>query len=119
LDGVQRVISDSQRGLTNAVATVLQSATWQRCRVHCMRNALAKVSKGHAEMVAATIRTIFAQPTGGQVWAQVDVVADMLAGRHVADWFSTNAAAAATAALRRSPRMAVRAVSSSSSGLPR
>jgi putative transposase len=64
LSGVQLVISDSHRGLTNAIATELQGAAWQRCRVHFMRNALAKVSKGHAEMVAATIRTIFAQPTG-------------------------------------------------------
>jgi len=79
LGGVQLVISDSHRGLTNAVAAVLQGAAWQRCRVHFMRNALAKVTKGHAEMVAATIRTIFAQPTGDAVRAHVDVVADMLA----------------------------------------
>ncbi len=59
---MQLVISDSHRGLTNAIGTVLQGASWQRCRVHFMRNALAKVSKRHAEMVAATIRTIFAQP---------------------------------------------------------
>jgi putative transposase len=79
LEGVQLVISDSHRGLTNAISTVLQGAAWQRCRVHFMRNALAKVSKGHAEMVAATIRTIFAQPTGAEARAHVDVVADMLA----------------------------------------
>jgi putative transposase len=79
LSGVQLVISDSHRGLTNAIATTLQGAAWQRCRVHFMRNALAKVSKGHAEMVAATIRTIFAQPTGVEVRKHVDVVADMLA----------------------------------------
>jgi putative transposase len=79
LGGVQLVISDSHRGLTNAVTTVLQGASWQRCRVHFMRNALAKVSKGHAEMVAATIRTIFAQPGPKEVRAQVDLVADMLA----------------------------------------
>jgi putative transposase len=78
LGGVQLVISDSHRGLTNAIATVLQGAGWQRCRVHFMRNALAKVPKGHAEMVAATIRTIFAQPTGTEVRRHVDVVADML-----------------------------------------
>ena len=59
---MQLVISDSHRGLTNAVTTVLQGAAWQRCRAHFMRNALAKVNEGHAEMVAATIRTIFAQP---------------------------------------------------------
>jgi putative transposase len=79
LSGVQLVISDAHRGLVNAIGAVLQGAAWQRCRVHFMRNALAKVSKGHAEMVAATIRTIFAQPGPTQVRAQVDLVADMLA----------------------------------------
>jgi putative transposase len=80
-DGVQLVISDSHRGLTNAINTVLQGAAWQRCRVHFLRNALAKVNKGHAEMVAATIRTIFAQPTPDSVRDHVDDVADTLAGR--------------------------------------
>jgi len=46
-----------------------------------MRNVLAKVPKGHDEMVAATIRTIFAQPGPAEVRAQVDLVADMLAGQ--------------------------------------
>ncbi len=81
LDGVQLVISDSHRGLTNAIATVLQGAAWQRCRVHFMRNALAKVNKSHGEMVAATIRTVFAQPTPDTVREQVDDVAATLAGR--------------------------------------
>jgi hypothetical protein len=78
---VQLVISDSHRGLTNAIATVLQGAAWQRCRVHFMRNALAKVNKSHGEMVAATIRTVFAQPTPDTVRDQVEDVADTLAGR--------------------------------------
>jgi len=81
LGGVQLVISDSHRGLTNAVAVVLQGSSWQRCRVHFMRNALAKVSAGHGEMVAATIRTIFAQPIPDQVRAHVDLVAGMLQGQ--------------------------------------
>jgi len=80
LAGVQLVISDAHRGLTNAVRTVLQGAGWQRCRVHFMRNALAKVNKGHAEMVAATIRTVFAQPTGSKVREQLDTVAGLLRG---------------------------------------
>ena len=46
-----------------------------------MRNALAKVSKGQAEMVAATIRTIFAQPTAAAVRDQVDTVAVTLRPR--------------------------------------
>jgi putative transposase len=81
LTGVQLVISDAHRGLVNAIGTVLQGVGWQRCRVHFMRNVLAKVSKGHDEMVAATIRTIFAQPGQAEVRAQVDLVADMLAGQ--------------------------------------
>ena len=43
-----------------------------------MRNVLAKVPKGHTDMVAAAIRTIFAQPTGPMVRAQVETVARML-----------------------------------------
>ena len=53
-------------------------ASWQRCRVHFMRNVLAKVPKGNTEMVAAAIRTVFAQPTGPLVRAQVEIVAAML-----------------------------------------
>lgn len=79
--GVQLVISDAHRGLRAAVAAVLPGAAWQRCRVHFMRNVLAKVSKANGEMVAATVRTIFAQPDSAGVRAQVDVVADMLIDR--------------------------------------
>jgi putative transposase len=79
LHGVQLVISDAHSGLVNAVGAVLQGSAWQRCRVHFMRNALAKVNKANAEMVAATIRTIFAQPGPTEVRAHVDLVADMLA----------------------------------------
>ncbi len=75
LGGVPLVISDSHRGLTNAIDTVLAGAAWQRCRVHVMRNVLARVSKGQAEMVAAAIRTIFAQPTAGTVREAVENVA--------------------------------------------
>jgi putative transposase len=78
LSGVQLVISDAHSGLIKAIGTTMQGASWQRCRVHFMRNALARVPKGHAEMVAATIRTIFAQPGQKEVRAHVDKVADML-----------------------------------------
>ena len=80
-DGVQLVISDAHRGLVNAIGTAFQGSSWQRCRVHFMRNVLAKVSKGHDEMVAATIRTIFAQPGQKEVRAQVDLVAAMLTSK--------------------------------------
>ena len=78
LSGTQLVISDHHRGLMNAIDAVMVGAAWQRCRVHFMRNVLAKVPKGHAEMVAAAIRTIFAQPTGPMVREQVETVAGML-----------------------------------------
>jgi len=61
LSGVQLVISDAHQGLKGAIAAVLQGAGWQRCRVHFVRNALALVPKTAAQMVAATIRTVFVQ----------------------------------------------------------
>ena len=78
LGGVQLVISDSHAGLKAAIASVLLGAAWQRCRVHFLRNVLAQVPKGSAEMVAATIRTIFAQPGPVQVREQLEVIAGML-----------------------------------------
>jgi len=62
LKGVQLAISDAHEGLKAAIGQVLAGATWQRCRVHLMRNVLAHISQGDKAMVAAAIRTIFAQP---------------------------------------------------------
>ena len=62
LRGVKLVISDSHEGLKKAAAKVLGS-TWQRCRVHFMRNALAHVGTKQRQMVAAAIRTAFTQET--------------------------------------------------------
>jgi putative transposase len=81
LAGVQLVVSDAHTGLKQAVAAVIAGAAWQRCRVHFLRNVLARVPKGSAEMVAAAIRTIFAQPTGAEVIEQLDKVAAMLAAK--------------------------------------
>ena len=78
LHGVQLVISDSHAGLKTAISSVLLGAAWQRCRVHFLRNVLAQVPKGSAEMVAATIRTIFAQPSPAAVREQLNVIAGML-----------------------------------------
>jgi putative transposase len=79
LQGVQLVISDAHTGLKQAISAVMAGAAWQRCRVHFLRNVLARVPRGSAEMVAAAIRTIFAQPTAAEVIEQVDKVAAMLA----------------------------------------
>jgi putative transposase len=78
LTGVQLVISDAHAGLKAAIAAVLLGAAWQRCRVHFLRNVLAQVPKGSAEMVAAAIRTIFAQPGPVHVAEQLDTIATML-----------------------------------------
>jgi putative transposase len=81
LAGVRLVVSDAHTGLKQAVAAVMAGASWQRCRVHFLSNVLARVPKGSAEMVAAAIRTIFAQPTGAEVIEQLDKVAAMLAAK--------------------------------------
>jgi putative transposase len=78
LGGTQLVISDAHTGLKAAIEAVLIGSAWQRCRVHFMRNVLARVPKGNAEMVAAAIRTVFAQPDAEHVHTQLDVIAGML-----------------------------------------
>lgn len=73
------MISDAHQGLVSAVGAVLLGAAWQRCRVHFMRNVLAKIPRASGEMVAAAIRTIFAQPDTEHVGAQFDEITTMLA----------------------------------------
>jgi len=79
LSQVRLVISDAHLGIRAAVSTVMLGSAWQRCRVHFVRNVLARVPRGSAEMVAAAIRTIFAQPDADAVGEQFDRIADMLA----------------------------------------
>ncbi len=62
-------------GLKAAINAVLPGAAWQRCRVHVLRNVLTRVPRGNAEMVAAAIRTIFAQPNAEHVHSQLDMSA--------------------------------------------
>ena len=78
LSGVRLVIGDHHSGLVKAIRKVMLGAAYQRCRVHFLRNTFAVIPKGAAEMVAATIRTVFAQPTADAVRTQLDTVADML-----------------------------------------
>ena len=78
LAGVRLVISDAHEGLKAAIDKVMLGAAWQRCRVHFLRNVLAKVPKASAEMVAAAIRTIFAQPDSASVADQLDAIAEKL-----------------------------------------
>lgn len=75
LHGIRLVISDAHEGLKQAISTVLTGATWQRCRVHFMRNLLATVPQGAREAVAAIVRTIFAQPDHASALTQLHKVA--------------------------------------------
>jgi putative transposase len=84
LSGVQLVTSDSHLGLKQAVAEVLVGSTWQRCRVHFMRNALATVPKLAQQMVAATLRTIFAQPDAESAREAVERISRLFEKRYPA-----------------------------------
>jgi putative transposase len=82
LNGVKLVISDAHAGLKTAIGAVVQGASWQRCRVHFMRDALGLVPKSAQQMVAATIRTVFAQPDGAAAREQWRRVADTFRARY-------------------------------------
>ncbi|MHB1205342.1 MAG: IS256 family transposase [Rhodospirillaceae bacterium] len=75
LRGVKLVVSDAHEGLKAAITKVL-GATWQRCRVHFMRNALAYAGKTQRRIVSAWIGTAFAQDDAAAAKKQWRDVAD-------------------------------------------
>jgi putative transposase len=77
LRGVKLVISDAHEGIKAAVSKVF-CATWQRCRVHFMRNALAHAGKSGRRVVSAFIATAFAQDDAKSASLQWRSVADQL-----------------------------------------
>ena len=77
LRGVKLVISDAHEGIKAAVKKVFH-ASWQRCRVHFMRNAMAHAGIKSRAMVAAAIRTAFVQETEDAARAEWRAVADRL-----------------------------------------
>jgi transposase-like protein len=77
LRGVKLVISDAHEGIKAAVAKILH-ATWQRCRVHFMRNALAHAGRSGRRVVSAFIATAFAQDDAEAAKQQWRRVADQL-----------------------------------------
>lgn len=81
LRGVRLVISDAHPGLRQAIREVFVGAAWQRCRVHFMRNVLARVPKTAQAMVAATVRTIFEQPDRERARGQLGTVIAALQDR--------------------------------------
>ncbi len=80
LRGVKLVVSDAHEGIKAAVSKVL-CATWQRCRVHFMRNVLAHAGKSGRRVVSAFIGTAFAQDDAKAASAQWRQVADQLRPR--------------------------------------
>jgi transposase-like protein len=80
LRGVKLVVSDAHEGLKAAIAKVL-SATWQRCRVHFMRNAMAHAGKTQRRVVSAWVGTAFAQDDAESARKQWRQVADQLRPR--------------------------------------
>ena len=80
LRGVKLVVSDAHEGIKAAVAK-LMNATWQRCRVHTMRNALAHAGKSSRRVVSAFMATAFAQDSADAAKAQWRRVADQLRPR--------------------------------------
>lgn len=81
LKGVKFVVSDAHEGLKSAIKKVLTGSTWQRCRVHFMRNVLSQVPKKCQGMVSSIIRTIFAQNDQESAREQLRHVVDELRGR--------------------------------------
>ena len=77
LRGVRLVVSDAHEGIKASVAKVL-TATWQRCRVHFMRNALAHAGKSGRRVVSAFVATAFAQEDPASASRQWRTVADQL-----------------------------------------
>jgi len=77
LRGVKLIVSDAHEGIKAAVAKLI-NATWQRCRVHTMRNALAHAGKSSRRVVSAFMATAFAQDSAEAAKAQWRRVADQL-----------------------------------------
>jgi len=81
LTSVPLATSDAHEGLKAALGQVLAVVTWQRCRVHFMRSILAHVPKGDKAIVAAGLRTIFAQRDRRAAGQQLAEVVQAMRGR--------------------------------------
>ena len=80
--GVKLVISDSHRGLVDAIGAALPGVCWQRCRTHYLRNLLTKVPRSAQPWVATMVRTIFDQPDADAVRDQFDRVVEAIAAKY-------------------------------------
>ena len=81
LAGVKLVISDAYDGLKSAISRVYPESTWQRCKVHVMRNILARVPKTARPMISALVRMIFLETSPAAAKERLGQVADQIRGR--------------------------------------
>jgi putative transposase len=82
LSGVHLVISDGHEGLKQAIGEVFVGTSWQRCRVHFMRNMLGHVGRKDQPALSALLKSIFAQPTKAEAQARLREVAAGLSEKH-------------------------------------
>ena len=78
LTGTRLVISDAHLGLKAAIKRMFQGCSWQRCRVHFLRNLLSHVPKAGQDMVAAAMKAVFVIQKPEQVRAHWQQVTEML-----------------------------------------
>jgi putative transposase len=78
LTGTRLVISDAHLGLTAAIRRMFQGSSWQRCRVHFLRNLLSHVPKAGQDMVAAAMKAVFVIQAPDQVRSHWQRVTEML-----------------------------------------
>jgi transposase-like protein len=81
LTGVKMVVSDAHEGLRKAIAAVFPGASWQRCRVHFMRNVLCRIPKHSQSLVAAMVKTVYLQPDQESARLQANNVVEQLCKR--------------------------------------
>ena len=62
LEKVWLVVSDAHKGLVKAARESFIGCSWQRCKVHFMRNILAHISGKHKKSFAEKLKQIWLQP---------------------------------------------------------
>ena len=82
LNGVSYVVSDDHTGLTNAIHRHFQGAVWQRCQVHFIRNALAKVAKKDRGRILAHLREITGSSSLESAQKRLREAVDVLTNTH-------------------------------------
>jgi len=78
LAGTRLVISYGYLGLTAAIKRMFEASSWQKFRVHLLRNLLSHVPKASQDMVAAAMKAVFVIQAPDQVRAHCQWVTEML-----------------------------------------